>query len=60
MFSRVSRMPISKSKRCFNAKSSTCYFHMKTKIMADIQIYISVPLNVGVKMSYLGTFSLEL
>ena len=33
---------------------------MKTKIMADIQIYISVPLNVGVKMSYLGIFSLEL
>ena len=33
------------SKTCFNVKSSTYYFHMKTKILADFQICISVPLN---------------
>ena len=37
-------MHISKSKRCFNVKSSTYYFHMKMKILADFQIGISVPL----------------
>ena len=36
---------ILKSKRCFNAKSLTHYFHMKTKnILADFQICINVPL----------------
>ena len=35
---------ISKSKGCFNVKSSTYYVHMKTKILADFQICISVPL----------------
>ena len=35
---------ISKSKMCFNVKSSTYYFHMKTKILADFKICISVPL----------------
>ena len=30
----------------FNVKSSAYYFHMKTKILADFQICISVPLNV--------------
>ena len=35
---------ISKSERCFNVKSSTYYFHMKTKILADFQICITVPL----------------
>ena len=30
--------------RCFNVKSSIFYFHMKTKISADFQIFISVPL----------------
>ena len=39
------RMNISKSKRCFNLKSSTYYFHVKKKILADFQICISVPLN---------------
>ena len=34
-----------KSKRCFNVKSSTNYFHMKTKILVDFQIWISVPLK---------------
>ena len=33
-----------KIKRCFNMKSSTYYFHKKTKILADFQICISVPL----------------
>ena len=28
----------------FNVKFSTYYFHMKTKILADFQICISVPL----------------
>ena len=31
--------------RCFNVKFSTYYFHMKTKILADFQICISVPLK---------------
>ena len=44
-FSHNSRAHISKSKRRLNAKSSTYYFHMKTKILADSQICISVPLS---------------
>ena len=32
-------------KRCVNVKSPTYYFHMKTKILADFQIYISVLLK---------------
>ena len=40
----TSRAHILKIKRCFNAKSSTYYFHMKTKILADFQICISVTL----------------
>ena len=35
-----------KSKRCFNVKSSTYYFDMKMKMLADFQICISVSLNV--------------
>ena len=35
---------ISQSKRRFNMKSSTYYFHVKTKILADFQICISAPL----------------
>ena len=38
------RVHISKNKRCFNMKSSTYYFYMKTKILADFQICDSVPL----------------
>ena len=34
-----------KSKRCFDVKSSTYYFHMKTKILADFQICINFPLR---------------
>ena len=33
-----------KKYRCRNVKSSTYYFHMKTKILKDFQICISVPL----------------
>ena len=40
-----------KRHRCINVKSST-YFHMKTKILADFEICISVPLN----KSYLYEF----
>ena len=36
---------IKKSKKCFNVKSSPYYFHIKTKILADFQICISVPLR---------------
>ena len=39
----ISCVHISKSKRCFSVKSSTNYFHMKTKILVDFQICISVP-----------------
>ena len=34
-----------KVKKCFNVKSSTYYFHMKTKILVDFHICISVPLK---------------
>ena len=44
----ISRAHISKSKRYFNVKSSTYYFHMKTKILAYFQICISVPLIIHV------------
>ena len=37
------RAHISESKKCFNVKPSTHYFHMKTRILADFQICISVP-----------------
>ena len=39
---------ISKSKRCFDVKFSTHYFHMKTEIFADFQICISVPLTLKI------------
>ena len=32
-----------KSKTCFNVRSSTYYFHIKTRILPDFQICISVP-----------------
>ena len=34
-----------RSKRCFNVKTSTSYFHTKMKILVDFQICISVPLK---------------
>ena len=36
---------VSECKRCFNVKSSTFHFHVKTKISADFQICIRVILN---------------
>ena len=47
-FSHISRAYISKSKRCFNVKSSTYYLHMKTKILTDFKICTSAPLNLNV------------
>ena len=44
-FRIISRAHISKSKRCFNVKSSTNFFYIKTRISADFQIWISVPLK---------------
>ena len=41
----ISRAHISKSKRFLNVKSSKYYFHTKTKILANFQICISVPLK---------------
>ena len=48
----ISRANISKSKSFFNMKSSTYYFHLKTKILGDFQICISVPLNYPVTLIY--------
>ena len=42
----MSRAHVSKCKRCFNVKSLTHYFHVKTKIFADFQICIRVPLKI--------------
>ena len=52
-------MHISKSKRCFNVKSSTYYFHMKTKILADFYIYISVPLRKSTRTTKKISFLLK-
>ena len=49
------------TKRCLNVKFSTYYFHMKTKILAELQICIGVPLiseyafslHVELKFSFL-------
>ena len=41
----ISREHISESERCFDMKSSRCYFHMKAKILADFQICVSAPSN---------------
>ena len=43
---------ISKSKKYFNVKSSTYYFHMKKKILADFQICISVPLIIEISQIF--------
>ena len=42
----TSRSHISKCKRCFSVKSLTYYFHVKTKLLAEFQICISVPLEL--------------
>ena len=39
----ISGTRISNSHRCYHAKPSAYYFHVKTKISVDFQIYISVP-----------------
>ena len=44
-FSHFSSAHISESKRLFNMKSSTYYFLIKTKVLVDFQIFISVPLK---------------
>ena len=36
---------LKKIKVCFNVKSPTYYFYVRTKILADFQICISVPLK---------------
>ena len=41
-----------KSKRCCNVKSSTQYFHTKTKTLVDFQICISVPLSLGITKAH--------
>ena len=51
-FFYISRAHISKSKRCFNVKFSTYYFHMNTKIFSDFQICVSVPFNIGPKCEH--------
>ena len=38
-------MHISKNKRCFNVKCLAYCFHMKTNILTDFQICISVPVK---------------
>ena len=45
LFLHISSVRISKRKRKFNVKSSTYYFDVKTNILADIQICITVPLT---------------
>ena len=42
--SRISCAHILTSKMCFNVEFSTYYFQMKEKVLADVQIYIRVPL----------------
>ena len=52
-----------KVKGVFNMKSLTYYFHIKTRVMADFQICISVPLMASLsptfqkKLTYLTNFS---
>ena len=36
-FSHISRVDISESKKCFNVKSTTYYFHRKAKILAGFK-----------------------
>ena len=45
LFTYLTCAYLKKLRRCFNVKSSTYYFHMKTKILLDFQICISVPLR---------------
>ena len=54
LFTYLTCAYLRKSKRCFNVKSSTYYFHVKTKISADFQTCISVPLNQRLKLFTFG------
>ena len=45
LFTYVMSAHLKKEKKCFNIKSSTYCFYMKTKIFADFQVCISVPLT---------------
>ena len=49
---------ISKSKRCDNAKPSTYYFYVKTKLSVDFRICISVPLRKGYILYFPSTHSM--
>ena len=42
-----------KSERCFNVNFSAYHFHMKAKILADFQIYISIPLRIIYSKPYI-------
>ena len=39
-------LSISESKMCYNVIPSVHYFYAKTKMLADFQICVSVPLNI--------------
>ena len=54
LFTYLTCAYLRKSKRCFNVKSSTYYFHVQTKISADFQTCISVPLNQRLKLFTFG------
>ena len=49
------RVYISKNKWCFNVKSSVYCFHMKTKMLANFQICIGIPLKEKDLMPLLWT-----
>ena len=49
-FSHIWHAHLSKSKRCVYVKSST-YFHVKTKMLVDFQICISVPLRASTQLN---------
>ena len=42
----ISGVHISESKNCYNVIPSVHCFYVTTKILADFQIYIRVPLNL--------------
>ena len=59
-FQKWAHAHISKSERCFNVKSSTYCFHLKTKFFANFQICISVPLmNQNISFILYHTFLLN-
>ena len=58
--SHISLAYISKGKIYFNVKSSIYYFHMKTKILTDFEMCISVPLILATAYSHkLGKYGGE-